>query len=132
MNETITLGGRQFALRPLKLGQLLRLVDALDRMAGQQGGALIESAAEVVAAGLAPAHPDLSAEALLDLEAGVDELNAAVAAVLRVAGLQSPPAPTASAGEATPAEPTPREGSSAGFTPPSPQAAAGATATSTS
>jgi hypothetical protein len=88
MTETIALGGRQFELRPLKLGQLRRLVDALDRMTGQQAGALIAAAAEVVAAGLAPAHPDLTADAVLDLEAGIDELNAAVAAVLRAAGLQ--------------------------------------------
>jgi hypothetical protein len=130
LTETISLGGRQFELQPLKLGQLRRLVDALDRMSRQRGGGLIEAAAEVVAAGLAPAHPELTADALLDLEAGVDELNAAVGTVLRAAGLRPLEQGTA-AGEALPTEPTPREGSFAGSTPPSPPAATGVTATST-
>ena len=134
MTETITLGGREFALRPLKLGQLREVVDALDRMSGKTGGALIAAAAEIVAAGLAPAHPEIDPPAVLDLEASLDELNAAVAAVLRTAGLQprgdmpgeaqSPdgrrkPADPGMAGEAA----MPGE-SSAGFTRPSPPAAA--------
>jgi hypothetical protein len=88
MAETISLGGRQFEARPLKLGQLRRLLDALEAMTGKSGGGLIAAATEVVAAGLAPAHPDLTADAVLELEAGVAELNAAVAAILRIAGLR--------------------------------------------
>src|SRR5437763_12661146 len=87
MTETLTLGGREFTLRPLKLGQLRHLLDALDDMAGKSGGELIAAAAKIVATGLAPAHPDLGEEAVLDLEASVDELNTAVAAILRIAGL---------------------------------------------
>ena len=138
MSETITLGGRHFALRPLKLGelrplklgQLRHLLDALDEMSGKSGGALIEAAAKVVAAGLAPAHPGLVADALLDLEAGIEELNAAVAAVLRIAGLR----PTEDgSGEAKPVAssgPAPTT-SSAPSTAPSPPAAATATPSST-
>jgi len=87
MTESISLGGRDFAIRPLKLGQLRHLLDALDDMTGRSGGALIEAAAKVVTAGLLPAHPELAPEAVLDLEATLDQLNAAVAAILRVAGL---------------------------------------------
>ena len=116
MAETITLGGREFALRPLKLGQLRHVLDALDEMSGKSGGALIEAAARVVAAGLAPAHPDLDAAGILDLEASVDELNAAVAAILRVAGLR---AMETGAGEAPPVA-----ANSAPSTAPSPPAAA--------
>ena len=87
MSEAITLGGRGFEIRPLTLGQLRGLLDALDDMTGKSGGALIEAAAKVVTAGFAPAQPDLTTEAVLDLEATIEELNAAVAAVLRVAGL---------------------------------------------
>ena len=90
MSETIALGGRDFEIRPLKLGQLRHLLDALDEMTGKSAGALIEAAANVVTAGLAPAHPDLAADAVLDLEATLDELNAAVAAILRIAGLTPP------------------------------------------
>lgn len=95
MTETITLGGRPFEARPLKLGQLRRLLDALDAMTGKSGGALLEAAADIVVAGLGAAHPDLTRDAMLDLEATLDELNAAVAAILRIAGLRA-------AGEAQP------------------------------
>jgi hypothetical protein len=123
MTETIALGGRQFEIRPLKLGQLRHLLDALEEMAGKSGGALIEAAAKVVAAGVVAAHPDLAVDAVLDLEAGVDELNVAVAAVLRIAGLR--PKDNA-AGEAPPvASPDPLpESSSPPSTAPSPPAAA--------
>jgi hypothetical protein len=87
MSEQVTLGGRHFEVRPLKLGQLRHLLDALEDMAGKSGGALIEAAAAVATAGLTPAHPNLTADAVLDLEATIDELNAAVAAILRIAGL---------------------------------------------
>lgn len=119
MTETIRLGGREFALRPLRLGQLREVVDALDRMAGKTGGALIDAAAELIAAGLAPAHPEIDAPAVLELEASLDELNAAVAAVLRIAGLQ----PVGEAGPVAAAAAVPGE-SSAGSTRLSPPAAA--------
>jgi hypothetical protein len=88
MSETIALGGSRFELRPLKLGQLRHVLDALDDMAGKSGGGLIAAAATLVAAGLQPAYPAMAAETVLDLEAGIDELNAAVGAILRVAGLR--------------------------------------------
>jgi hypothetical protein len=99
-------------------------------MTGKSGGALIEAAAGVVTSGLAPAHPDLSANAVLDLEATIGELNAAVSAILKVAGLN----PTANApGEKLPvASPDEIPGSgSASFTAPSPPAAAIPTGSST-
>jgi hypothetical protein len=135
VTETVTLGGRQFEIRPLKLGQLRYLLDALEQMAGKSGGALIEAAAEVVTSGLAPAHPDLSANVVLDLEATIGELNAAVAAILRVAGLH--PIENASGenapGEARPvASPEEIPGiGSVPFTAPSPPAAAIPTGSST-
>src|ERR1700693_5789662 len=118
MTQSVTLGGRRFDARPLKLGQLRHLLDALEGMTGKSGGALIEAAATVVTAGLAPAHPDLTADAVLDLEATIEQLNAAVAAILRIAGLTP-------AGEAQPvAGPEEVPGnSSAPFTVPSPPAA---------
>jgi hypothetical protein len=130
MTETVSLGGRRFEVRPLKLGQLRGLLDALDEMTGKSGGALIEAAAKVVTAGLAPAQPDLTADAVLDLEASLEELNAAVAAVLRIAGLT--PMENAT-GEAQPvASPAEVPGtSSAPFTALSPPAAAIPTASST-
>ena len=130
MKQSIALGGREFAIRPLTLGQLRYLLDALEDMAGKSGGGLIEAAAKVVAAGLAPSHPDATADALLDLEASVDDLNAAVAVILRVAGLRPK---DADPGEVPPvASPSAlRAANSAPSTPPSPPAAATPIATST-
>src|SRR5438034_1213444 len=71
MTETIRLGAREFELRPLTLGQLRQLLDALDAMAGKSAGALIDAAAQVVTAGLAAAHPDLTADHVLACEAGL-------------------------------------------------------------
>jgi hypothetical protein len=90
MTETIVIGGLRLEVRPLKLGQLRHVVDALEDMAGKSGGGLIEAAARVIAAGLAPGHPELTAEKVLDLEASLEQLNEAVAAVLRTAGLRRP------------------------------------------
>jgi hypothetical protein len=87
MTEAIRLGGRDFTLRPPTLGQLRHLLDALDQMAGASGGALIDAAAKLVAAGLAGAHPELTTGSILDLEASLPELNTAVAAILNLAGL---------------------------------------------
>ena len=136
MTETIRLGGRDFTLRPPTLGQLRHLLDALDTMTGASGGALIDAAARLVAAGLAAAHPELTVEAVLDLDASLAELNTAVAAILQSAGL-SPVGeadPRVTPGEmacsATIAEPIPAPGSAVS-TAPSPPAAATATASST-
>src|SRR3954469_11363748 len=90
MPEAIFLGDLRLEVRPLKLGQLRHVLDALEDMAGKSGGGLIEAAARVIAAGLAPAHPELTAERILDLEASIEQLNEAVAAVLRTGGLRRP------------------------------------------
>ena len=84
---TITLGGRDFAIEPLKLGQLRALLDALDDLSGKTGGAVVDAAARVIQAGLARAMPDLTLDAVLELEATMDEVTAAVAVILKVAGL---------------------------------------------
>ena len=126
MTDIVTLGGRQFELRPLKLGQLRHVLDALDAMTGKSGGALIEAAARVAAAGLAPQYPDISAETLLDLEATIAELNHAVAAILCITGL----IPVGEAGPVV-SGPSALAPSSAASTPPSPPAAATPTEPST-
>jgi hypothetical protein len=127
MTEKIRLGARDFELRPLTLGQLRHLLDALDAMAGKSGSALIDAAAQVVTTGLAAAHPDLTVDAVLACEASLAELNTAVAATLTMAGLHpageaqpvaSPEANTVAMAGKTPAT------ASAPSTPPSPPAAA--------
>lgn len=111
VNNTIRLGGREFYLRPLTLGELRPVLDALDAAAGASGGALIDAAARVIQAGLAAAHPELGVEDILALEASLDEANAAVAAILGAAGLmklgEARPAATETAGPRSPASTAP-------------------------
>src|ERR1051325_1591209 len=99
MTDTIRLGGRDFTLRPPTLGQLRHLLHALAAIPGASGGALSDAAARLVAAGLAAAHPELTTNTVLDLEASLAELNAAVAAILDCAGLSPKESPL---GEAEP------------------------------
>jgi hypothetical protein len=140
MTETIRLGGRDFTLRPPTLGQLRHLLDALDMMTGASGGALIDAAARLVAAGLAAAHPELTVDAVLGLDASLAELNTAVAAILRQAGLSPQEVdrgkadPRVTPGEIATAETTPSMTPAPGSAPSmalSPPAAAIPTASST-
>lgn len=87
MPVTITLGGREFAVEPLRLGQLRGLLDALDDLSGKTGGAVIDAAARMIQAGLARSMPELTLDGVLELEATMDEVTAAVAAILSAAGL---------------------------------------------
>ena len=125
MTETITLGGRDFALRPLTIGQLRPLLDALDTVSGAGGGSMIDAAARILHAGLAAAQPELTLDEVLAIAATVPEVNAAVAAVLRVAGLI--PQQASAPGEAAPVASLSEPGS-APSTAPSPPAAATPTA----
>jgi hypothetical protein len=98
---TVVLGGREFAIAPLRLGQLRALLDALDDLNGKTGGAVIDAAARVIQAGLARTAPDLmTLDAVLELEATMDEVTEAVAVILSVAGLSR-------AGEIKPGEAAP-------------------------
>jgi len=96
----ITLGGREFAIEPLKLGQLRGLLDALDDLSGKTGGAVVDAAARVIQAGLARAMPDLTLAEVLEFEATMDEVTEAVATILGAAGLSR--AGGAQPGEAAP------------------------------
>jgi hypothetical protein len=88
MSETsIVLGGRVFAVEPLKLGQLRGLLDALDDLSGKTGGAMIDAAARVLLAGLARTMPQLTLDQLLEFEATMGEVSIAVAVILTAAGL---------------------------------------------
>ncbi|HTQ35262.1 MAG TPA: hypothetical protein VMI30_13935 [Stellaceae bacterium] len=87
---TISLGGRSFAIEPLKLGQLRALLDALDNLSGKTGGAVVDAAARVIQAGLARTMPELTLDAVLEMEATMDEVTAAVSVILSAAGLSRP------------------------------------------
>lgn len=86
-DATVHLAGRDFAIRPLTLGQLRQVLDVVGDLPGKSGGALVESAARIIHAGLVRDDPALTLDAVLGMEASLDEINEAVAAILRAAGL---------------------------------------------
>jgi len=104
----VNLGGQEFFVPALALRQarvvvpgLLRLMPRLNTIqarigAGDPlGAALLEQGdidlmIDVVHCGLTRAYPDLSRECLLDLQAGLAELVAALAVVARQTGLFTP------------------------------------------
>jgi hypothetical protein len=92
----VTLAGRDFAIRPLTLGQLRVVLDVVAGLPGKSGGELVEAAARIIQAGLSRGDPATTLDAVLAMEASLDEVNAAVAAILKSAGL-------APSGEAVPA-----------------------------
>ena len=96
--QKVTLGTAKFDVKQPKLGELRAIVDALDGLSGASGGGMIDAAVAVLVAGLRPTHPDITAEAVLDIECTATELNDAVAVVLRTAGLRE----TEATGEAAP------------------------------
>lgn len=116
---SLRLGGREFELRPLTLGQLRELLDAIADLGGKSGGALIDAAARIILAGLTRSHPDLTVDAILALEMSLGEANAAVATILRAAGLSPADAPAGEARPVASAEP----GSPASMAPSPPVAA---------
>lgn len=87
MQTTITLGGRSYALRPLTLGQLRRVLPAFARAAGLVREEAIDAAIDILAAALERDHPALTRDALLGIEMRPAELIAAVDAIARLSGL---------------------------------------------
>jgi hypothetical protein len=84
---TITLGGRRFALRPLTLGQLRRVLPAFARAAGLAQEEAIDAAIDILAAALERDHAAMTRDVLLDTELRPVELIAAVDAIARLSGL---------------------------------------------
>jgi hypothetical protein len=87
-DRTLQLGEKKFKIRRPKLGRLRDIIDALGEMSGKNGGELIEASIDLLVAGLQSANPGISRDELKDLETDVQEINAAVAVVLNIAGLQ--------------------------------------------
>lgn len=81
---TLTLGGREFKVRTLKLGQMRGFLGALDELQDKKGADSIDAAAKLLVLGLP--EEGLTENDILDLDASLDELNLAVAFIIREAG----------------------------------------------
>ncbi len=84
---TVTLSGRDYAIRPLTLGQLRVVLPAFARAARLNAAEGIDAAIDILAAALARDHATLNRDALLELEMLPAELAAAVARIAELSGL---------------------------------------------
>lgn len=84
---TITLGARDYAIRPLTLGQLRVVLPAFARAAKLNAADGIDAAIDILAAALARDHASLTCDALLEFEATPHELASAVARIAELSGL---------------------------------------------
>lgn len=97
-NVTITLGGRDFRVRPLNFRQLREVEEALGKAlkAGPMTRIDFDAAIDILVTALGRNEAKLDREALLDLEGTKAELVAATRAILELSGY---------IGEAAPGEP---------------------------
>jgi hypothetical protein len=90
MRETIAieLGGRHFTVTALTFRQLRDIEDALGRALtpGALPGVDFDAAVDILTAALGRTHPEMTREAILDLEGTKPEIVAATRAVLRLSG----------------------------------------------
>lgn len=95
--ESITLGMQEFAIPKLRLGQIRTILEETAKAPGLTGGAVIDVSARIIEAGLSRSNPTMTYAAILDSEATLEEVNAAVALIIKAAGLapsgeaQAPP-----------------------------------------
>ncbi|MGH6974243.1 MAG: hypothetical protein ACRED6_06415 [Stellaceae bacterium] len=84
---SITLGHRDYPIRPLTLGQLRVVLPAFVRAAKLNAAEGIDAAIDILAAALSRDHASLTRDALLELEATPHELATAVARIAALSGL---------------------------------------------
>lgn len=90
---TITLAEREFTVNPLRLG-IIREIDlarSSDLPTDQRGreAFFFDMYVNVLAAALKEDHPEMTAEAILEMRTDLQEVVMAYAAVLRLSGLVS-------------------------------------------
>lgn len=102
---SIALGGRFFQIRPLTLRQLrdvgvmVAKTADLPADAGERERRAYDQMVEIVAVALRRDAPDMSPDAIYDMEIGLAELQAAHRAILRHSGLVAPGEPAAASSD---------------------------------
>jgi hypothetical protein len=90
---TITLGGRDFTVRPLTIGQFRQVYPAIFKGAGLSSDEGYDQAVRCIAAAVGRDHPEMTVQAVLELETNTAELAQAFVAVMRLAGLKTGASP---------------------------------------
>jgi hypothetical protein len=102
---TLALGGRHFAIRPLTLRQLRDVgimvagVADLPAEAGARERRAYDQMVEIVSVALRRDAPEMTSDAIYDLEIGLAELQAAHRAILRHSGLVASGEPAAASSD---------------------------------
>ncbi len=88
----VRLGGQDYRVLPLTLGQLRRILPAFSRAAsalsaGDVNDAAMEALIDILHEALSRANPEMTRERLLSIEATLEELAAAQTVVAELSGL---------------------------------------------
>ena len=88
--KEIKLGGRDFYVAPLPLRRILAIAEVMPKLSGLTAQTInkdsLDAVIDLVHAGLAKAHPNLTRDELLDLPVTLTELIDAVPVVIEQAG----------------------------------------------
>ena len=87
MAETITLGGRDYPVAPLKFRDLKRILPLFLDL-GIDSEAKLEAQGDIIAAAIATADPNFTRAAFDDLSPTIPELQSAVSTVAVLSGLE--------------------------------------------
>jgi hypothetical protein len=87
MSETITLGGRDYPVAPLKFRDLKRILPLFLEL-GIDSEAKIDAQGDIIAAALATADPNFTRAAFDDLSPTVPELRIAISTIAILSGLE--------------------------------------------
>lgn len=83
---TITLGGKSFTVRPLTMRQLRIVFPAFAKVGGALGPESVDAAVTIILAGISRDAPDMTTDTVLDLEAPVPAIIAAVRTIAEISG----------------------------------------------
>jgi hypothetical protein len=103
MSETITLGGRDYPVAPLKFRDLKRIVPLFLEL-GIDSEAKLDAQGEIVTAAIQTADPGFTRAAFDDLAVSVPELQVAISAIAVLSGLERRRIEPGEAGAASPSD----------------------------
>jgi hypothetical protein len=101
MSETITLGGRDYPVAPLKFKDLKRILPLFLSL-GIDSESKVEAQGDIIAAAIATADPGFTRAAFDELSPTIPELQSAVSAVAVLSGLERSAPPKGEAEAASP------------------------------
>ena len=103
MSESITIGGRDYPVAPLKFRDLKRILPLFLTL-GIDSESKIDAQGEIITAAIRTADPDFTRAAFDELSPTIVELQSAISAVAILSGLQRRSAALGEAAAASPSD----------------------------